>query len=296
MGVSRSKERARDLSEQHGGRITYAQLLRVGLTRDEIAGWGDSGDLIRVRLRVYALGHVRTDLLARVWEAILYAGPGAYLTGASGAYQRGLINFAPRAVKVATPRKCKSQPGIIVLEHRLEVRELHSGVPVAPVTELMLDLAAEGDFNLVRKALASLDYRRKLDITALIGACTKGRRGSRLLRKALHKHLPQLAYVNGDLELAFLLLLEAKLLPLPRFNVRLHGILVDVYWKELGLVLELDGSGNHGTAAQKRRDVNYMEILRGHGLTVERFDWWDVHTHTRQVVMLAKLAELGVRR
>jgi very-short-patch-repair endonuclease len=101
---------------------------------------------------------------------------------------------------------------------------------------------------------------------------------------------------DGPLELDFLLLLEAKLLALPRFNVRLHGILVDVYWKELGLVLELDGSGNHGTTAQKRRDVNYMEILRGHGLSVERFDWWDVHTHTRQVLMLAKLAELGVRR
>jgi very-short-patch-repair endonuclease len=294
MEGSNAKLRAREFSGDHGGRIGYAQLRHAGLTRGQIEVWIQNGGVIRTCPRVYAVGHLRTDLVARVWEAILYAGPGAYLTGTSGAYQRGLINYPPRAVQVATPRRCKSQPGIVVLSSRPEARELIDGVPVAPLCELMLDLAAEGNYNRVRKALATLDFNRELDIAALLAVCVKGRNGSRLLRRALQNLLPQLAYINSPLELAFLLLLEAKLLPLPKFNVRLHGILVDVYWKELGLVLELDGEGNHGTARQKRRDANYMEILRGHGLTVERFDWWDVHE--RQTKTLKRLAELGVRR
>jgi very-short-patch-repair endonuclease len=296
MEGSIAKERAREFAQDHGGRISYALLVRFGLTGGEIEGWIRRGELIRTRPRVYAVGYVRTDLLARVWEAILYAGPGAYLTGTSGAYQRGLVDYPPSAVKVATPRRCASLPGIIVLQARPGERELVNGVPVAPVPELMLEMAAEGDFNLVRKALSSLEFRRELDIAALLAACGHGRRGARLLRRALHRRLPQLAYCRSPLEVAFLLWLEANHLTLPKFNVHLHGILVDVLWKDLGLVIELDGGGNHGTAYQKRRDADYMATLRGHGLSVDRFDWWDVHIPAKQRVMHRRLAELGVQR
>ncbi len=288
------KVRARKLAQSHGGRITFAQLRLIGLSAQEIKVWARGGELIRTRPRVYAVGYVRTDLVARLWEAILFAGPGAYLTGASGAQHLGLINYPPRDVVVATPRACRSLPGIKVLQRRPSERRFHSGIPVAPLPELMLELAAEVEFNLVRKALANLDYRRQLDVEALLAVCARGRRGSARLRRALENRLPQLAYTNGPLEVAFLLLLDANHLVLPRFNVRLHGILVDVYWKELGLVIELDGEGNHGTAAQKRRDANDAETLRSQGLTVIRFDWDDVHTHA--AATLTSLAEQGVQR
>ncbi len=288
------KVRARRLAGGQGGRITYAQLVRVGLTRSEIERWTGDGTLTRTRPRVYALGYVRDDLVARVWEATLYAGPGAYLTGASGAHQLELINYPPRDVVVATPRDCRSLPGIKVLARRPAAREIRDGLPVAPIPELMLDLAASERFNLVRKALASLDYQRKLNRRALLDACQRGRPGSAALRRALIRHLPQLAYTNGPLEEDFLLLLDDHHLALPRFNVRLHGILVDAYWPELNLVIELDGGANHGTAAQKRRDTSYMKILRAHGLTVVRFDSDDVRA--RPAATLRRLGELGVPR
>jgi very-short-patch-repair endonuclease len=110
----------------------------------------------------------------------------------------------------------------------------------------------------------------------------------------LARHLPQLAHANGDLKVAFLRFLEAHQLALPRCNVRLHGILVDAYWPELGLVIELDGKGNHGTGAQRRRDARKSATLRAHGLSVLRLDWHDLHT--RADVTLAKLTRAGVQR
>ena len=289
-----AKVRARRLAGDQGGRITFAQLILAGLTPEQVKVWIRNGTLTRTRPRVYALGYVRTDLLTRNWEAILAAGPGAYLTGTSGAHQLELINYPPRDVVVATPRDCRSLPGIKVLARRPAAREIHDGLPVAPIPELMLDLAASEKFNLVRKALASLDYQRKLNRRALLDACQRGRPGSAALRRALIRHLPQLAYTNGPLEEDFLFLLDDHHLALPRFNVRLHGILVDAYWPELDLVIELDGGANHGTAAQKRRDKSYMKILRAHGLTVVRFDSDDVRA--RPAATLRRLGELGVPR
>jgi hypothetical protein len=294
MAPFTTKVRVEQLAAKQGGRLRREQLTHLGLSRDLIRSWVRRQLLIPVRPMVYALGYVRTDLVALTWEAVLYAGPGAYLTGAGGCHHLDLIDYPPRELKVATPWRRRSLPGIIVLSNRPELRELHHGVPVAPTAELMLELAAEGDYNVVRKALSNLEYRRQLDVAALLAVCSRGRRGAVLLRRALAHRLPQLAYARSPLEVAFLLLLEAHHLPLPRLNVRLHGILVDAYWAELGLVVELDGRGNHGTAAQKRRDAGYMETLRHHGLTVRRFDSHDVHA--RVPATLAALAEVGVVR
>ena len=294
MDPRNAKERARRLAARQAGRITYQQLALAGLTAQRIKVGHRNGDLVRTRPRVYAIGYVRTDLLARVWEAILYAGPGAYLTGASGAHQRELIDYPPRDVVVATPRRCRSLPGITVLPRRPSQRHLYRSVPVAPLPELMLELAATCEYNLVRKALANLDYRRQLEVQSLLAACARGRQGSAQLRRALEQRLPQLAYTNGPLEEAFLFLLETHGLRLPRFNVRIHGILADVYWPELNLVVELDGEDNHGTAAQRRRDARDAATLRSHGLTVLRFDWHDVHTHT--AATLQTLVDRGVQR
>ena len=294
MAPLSSKVHVGRLAEAQGGRLHHQQLTRLGFGRDLIRSWVARRILIRTRPKVYALGYVRSDLVALVWEAILYAGPGAYLAGSSGAHQCKLIREPPRSVTVATPRNCQSLPGIVVLSRRPPQRDRYAGVPVAPLPELMLQLAAEGDDNLVRFALGNLEYRRGLDVAALLAVCARGRPGSALLRRALARRLPQLARTRSPLEVAFLLLLDAHHLPLPRVNEWLHGIQVDMYWPELGLIVELDGDGNHGTAAQRRRDAANTERLRGHGLTVIRFVSDDVHA--RPDATLDQLRELGVRR
>jgi hypothetical protein len=62
-----------------------------------------------------------------------------------------------------------------------------------------------------------------------------------LLKSALAQHQPQLARTNHRLEDDFLEFCERRQIPVPRFNVTLHGITVDAHWPEHNLVIELDG-------------------------------------------------------
>jgi hypothetical protein len=125
----------------------------------------------------------------------------------------------------------------------------------------------------VRKALARLDYRHQLNVGGLQSMCGQGKMGSKLLLQALAIHQPRLARTNGPLEYDFFAWCERWNVPLPLVNVRLHGILVDAWWPDRGVVVELDGKDNHSSPAQIRRERANDLALRGHGLVVLRYDW-----------------------
>ena len=65
--------------------------------------------------------------------------------------------------------------------------------------------------------------------------------------------------------------------------MRVHGILVDAWWPEPGVVVELDGGDNHSSRAQIRRDRANEIALRAHGLNVLRYDWDLVHSQPQAV-------------
>jgi hypothetical protein len=145
------------------------------------------------------------------------------------------------------------------------------GLPVTSVVHTLLDLAAQTELLLVRKALGRLDYRRELDLVALREACGRGRPGSTALRWSLDHHHPSFGRTNSRLEELFLLLCERFGIPLPETGVWVHGIQVDAIWRDLRLVVELDGRGNHETWGQIKRDRGNELTLRSHGLMVIRY-------------------------
>ncbi len=225
MDPNAPKERARRLAAGQAGRVAFAQLIHVGLTAQEVKGWISRHELTRVLPRVYALGNTAPSFIARLWEAVLFAGPGACLTAAAAAYQRGLLIYEPKVIHVATPRDVRKIPrGINVLNSRQYPRKLVDGIPVAPIPEMMLDLAATADFSLVRRALSVLDYQGELDLSPLLAVCGRGHRGSRALRKAIALHQPELAHVRGPGEEYFLLWLEAEGFEIPKFNRKRFGV------------------------------------------------------------------------
>ena len=81
----------------------------------------------------------------------------------------------------------------------------------------------------------------------------------------------------------FLEFCERRGIPVPTFNVTLHGIRVDAHWPEHNLVVEVDGYANHSSRAQLRRDKRNDLVLRSHGLTVLRYDWALLHESPDQV-------------
>ena len=278
-----SKERVRRVAERRYGRITAAQLAQLGVPGSTIQDWTRTGYLIRVLPRVYAVGHTAPSREAELWAAILYAGPEAMLSHGTAAHWRGLIDYAPRLVEVTTARRIRSTGYVKVYGRRQYTRGEHKRLPVTDIPQTLVDLAATSGLKVVRRALAKLDFRHELDLHTLETICKRGRPGSKRLRQALQIHQPELAATNGTFEDRFLEFCEHWKIPVPVFNVPLHGILVDAYWPDTNLVVELDGNDNHRTKAQLHKDMTGDLILRRHGIAVRRYGWRQLRIQGREI-------------
>jgi very-short-patch-repair endonuclease len=207
-----------------------------------------------------------------LWEAVLYAGPGAMLSHATALWWRGLLDTQPRPLQVTTPRRCQSQRGIRVYGRRTCERVLHKGLPTTPVEQALLDFAATAPIERLRYALANADYHKVLDIAALQAIAGNGSPGSTKLRNALVRHEPKLARTRSPLERLLLPLLEKFRVPLPDdVNVMIAGILVDAVWWQPKLVVELDGRDNHSSWGQIQRDRSNEMRLRAAGFDTLRY-------------------------
>jgi hypothetical protein len=264
--------------------VSVAQFGALGIPTAAIARWVDSGYLHQVLPRVYAVGHTAKSVEADLWEAVLYAGPGAMLSHATALWWRGLLDKQPRPIQVTTPRRCQSQPGIRVYGRRTCERSLHKGLPTTSVEQALLDFAATAPIERLRYALANADYHKVLDIRALQVIAGTGRRGSTKLRNALARHEPKLARTRSPLERLFLPLCERYGVPLPDdVNVMVAGVLVDAVWWQQRLVVELDGKDNHSSWGQIQRDRSNEMRLRGAGFDALRYGTLQLEEEPAQV-------------
>ena len=267
-----AKVRVGALAVKQFGRVTWAQLRGIGIAPNTIQRWVQSGYLCPVLPRVYGIGHLAPNERATLFSLVLFAGPSAEISHATCAHWRGWLRYPASAAHISTPRRVASPAAGVVLHCRRSLeRELVNGIPCTTATQTLLDVAATESRKLVHRCLAQLDYERKLRPEVIRRACGRGRPGSAALIAALRDYMPQLARTKSDLEDDFLYLCKSFNIPLPQVNVKLHGEEPDCYWPESGLVVELDGDGNHGTPAQRRRDRRKDLKLRAHGLSVVRY-------------------------
>jgi predicted transcriptional regulator of viral defense system len=284
MTYQRDKEHVGTLAARQQGRVTLDQLRRLGVSPSTAQGWEAQGYLERTLPHVYAVGHAAPNWKADLWAAVLYAGPGAMLSHRTAARWLGLIDYAPRHIEVSTPRRARSLQRIKVYARRSGlVRGLHSGIPVTSISVTMVDLAATSGERVVQRALGQLDFQKLLDVEALLAECRSGRRGAVALRTAIDAYDPRRKYANGRLEEDFYAFCERRGLPLPLLNTYVHDIKCDAYWPHQGLVVELDSELGHSSPGQRRRDRRNDIVLRGHGLTVIRYDWDLVHEQPAEV-------------
>ncbi len=128
---------------------------------------------------VFAVGHPGRTEESDLFSAVLYAGPGAALTGLTAGLWRGLVKWrTQQAIEVSTPRRCRSLAAdhelnrlgreIVVRDRRDAKRAIYHGIPTVPREQIVLDIAAStGDLQLVRFVLAQLDFMRRLNVHAL---------------------------------------------------------------------------------------------------------------------------------
>jgi very-short-patch-repair endonuclease len=266
------------------GVISIGQLLAAGLTRRSVAVWEGNGRLHRLRRGVYVLGHRALTDRGRCWDALLYGGAGSALSHETAAWAWGLLDTLPPIIDVTTPRRAAASPGLRIHTSRHDDRSTCNGFPVTPLPRTFLDCAATLHPQRLAAIIREADYRRRLDAPAALAICTRGRDGSAALKRALEHHLPEHARANGELEARFLQLCRRAGLPAPQVNVRVAGVLVDVFWPEHRLVVELDGVAAHATPAGLHRDRDRDLRLRAAGVRVVRYTWRQVTGEPERVI------------
>jgi hypothetical protein len=275
--------------------VSRAQLLAVGVVNSTIWRWTSAGYLYPELPGVYAVGHRGRTEESDLFSAVLYAGPGAALTGVTAGLWRGLVKWRTQdAIEVATPRRPISlraahdanglNRAVIVRCERRFRRATYHGIPTVPRERIVLDIAATtDDVQLVRFVLAQLDFMRCLNLPALQRLRGRGIPGSALLGQAMATHQPLLAHARSMFEIKLIYVCELTGIPLPEVNVKIGDIRPDAVWRDQMVVVGCDGEGNHGTWAQRKRDMKEDQILRGVGYFPIRYtyeqldDPWAIH-------------------
>lgn len=272
-----------EIAARQEGVIARWQLLICGLSNARIARWIVAGRLHRLHPGVYAVGHRNVGERGRLIAALFYAGRGAALSHLCAAWWLDLVPTRPGVIQVSAPGRKASVAGVELHHPRRIDRVMYRGLPVVGVPTALLQVAQSLPFAATRKALAQAEFRRLLELDALRAALGGGRDGSAVLRRALHAHMPQLAHTQNDFEADFLLLCERFGIPLPEVNVRVGRYRPDMLWRDLNIVVELDGKDAHTNPAQIARDHRRDLALRAMGYTVIRYTWAQVNYETEAV-------------
>jgi very-short-patch-repair endonuclease len=152
----------------------------------------------------------------------------------------------------------------------------HHGIPVTTPICTLIDLAARLDRDGLEAAINEADKLKLVDPETLRAALDEVSRrpGVGLLRKVLDHRTFTLT--DSALERLMLPIARRVGLERPETGVWVRGFKVDLHWRNLGLVVELDGLRYHRTPVQQARDRIRDQALTAAGLTVLRYTWAQV--------------------
>src|SRR4051812_18770376 len=88
------------LVEQQHGIVSIDQLAQLGLTKDQVRHRVRRGSWRRVYPRVFATQAGDLDFQARVWAAVLAAGPTAMASHATAGRLQGLVDEDPDQIEL----------------------------------------------------------------------------------------------------------------------------------------------------------------------------------------------------
>jgi very-short-patch-repair endonuclease len=268
-------------ARQHGV-VSTAQLHAAGLGRGAIDLRIRRGRLHRLHHGVYAFGHARLTQRGRVWAALLACG-GEHAAVISHRSAAALwdIGPAPSArIDVTTLHGSRSTRAIRVHHsatlHSQDVHRDDDGLPVTTVARTLLDLATVLTPARLERACHQAEIARCLDLTSITNVLERatGAPGTRALREALdHLAIGGPQPTRSELEIRFLSLIAQARLPTPRVNTTIHGLEVDFFWPDDGLVVETDGVATHLTPTAFETDRRRDAALQVAGYRIVRFTW-----------------------
>lgn len=170
-------------------------------------------------------------------------------------------------------------------------------VPVTTVARTVVDLASILNRTQLLRVLEQAERSGQLNLLALQRALARRRaKGTRQLRALLADYTGAPA-TKSDLEDLFLDFVRKNGLPHPQVNVEVGGFLVDAYWPQFGLVVELDSCGFHLNPRVFESDRLRDARLQRLGLRVLRITWKRLKFEPEAVLDdILALARLGLSR
>jgi Protein of unknown function (DUF559) len=260
----RLDSRILDLARRQHGHVARLQLLELGASQGLIAGRLASGAWVAVHQGVYCVGPRRNDPVSRGAAAVLACGPGAVLSHTSAATLWGFLPRWEYPLHVTAERR-RERPGIIT--HRCHAlissdNSLQHGVRVTAPARTLLDVAPllteRARTRMVNDALRSKLLRQP----ALQDVITRNHlnHGATLLTPFLD--LPGTNPTNSPFEDDFLAFIKKYHLPTPLMNHPLNGKIVDAYFPDHNLIVELDGwdyhKDRHAFETDRERDAHHL--------------------------------------
>jgi hypothetical protein len=208
--------------------------------------------------------------------AVLACGPDAVLSHRDAAVLHNLRRGGGgNAVHVTAPGRSRHpRPGIEVHNVRRlrpEDRDVVDGIPVTSLHRTILDYAETARAQELRWAFEMYDRMDLLDFRKLDAVMKRnpGRRGIKPLRALMAEYRGFDETRSGN-EGRFLALVREAGLPEPGVNVVVAGIVVDFFWAQQRLVVEVDSYRYHHTPADRAKDRRKQRILEKAGHAVHR--------------------------
>jgi predicted transcriptional regulator of viral defense system len=270
---------ARLAARQHG-LVRFEQLLALGLDQRAVSKLAQRGRLHRIHRAVYAVGH---DALSRdaEWLAAVFAsGTGAAIRARSAVELWRVGRKRVARVEVVVPTRRRAQAGIDLLVSRTLVPGdvvTYRGIPVTHTARMLVDLTDTYTPHQLANVIYEAAFWKRFSESATRAALARanGRRGVKVLERALALNATGSAGTRSDLEDAFLALIVAAGLPEPLVNVPVLDVEPDFRWPEQRVVVEVDGPG-HARERAARNDARCRRILESAGYVVLRFSDVDV--------------------
>jgi predicted transcriptional regulator of viral defense system len=274
---------ARIAAKQHGV-VSRRQLIAVGMDDAAIRRRVSQGYLHRVHAGVYAVGHPRLTQEGGWMAAVVACGQGAFLSHPDAAVLWGFYDRIGPRIHVTVKWRRNIEGLILHRTRRLDPDEVttRNGIPVTTVARTFVDLTDCVNEDRLLRALREAEFKRLLDLDSLNAAVARahGRRNLKALKRAIALHRPG-QIVRGELEHRFAELRRGSGLREPQTNfpitARGRTYILDCYWPEHRLAVELDGRDAHARELAFESDRRRDAALNAIGVRLLRFTWQRVN-------------------
>jgi very-short-patch-repair endonuclease len=283
-------------SRAQNGAIKLEQLLAAGLTRSAVRARVGRGRLVQLFHGVYALGD--PELMPLVWQsaALLSLGDNAVLSHRSAAAVWGLAEPDPQVIDVTViGGRPHARDGVrLHYAKSLTDTTTHSNLRLTTPARTLIDFASQASASELADAFGEARAKRLITdakLNAALGRTPRNHPGAAVVRAMLKEGG---TYDRSKAERLMRELCRQAELPQPLTNILLNGHLVDFFWPDQRLIVEVDGYGTHGNRVAFENDRRRDQAHVAAGYVVIRITWQQLRHEP--IAVAARIAQALARR